>query len=315
MINIFTKLEFKNIFLASVTLICAVLVATISMFLIYRIPIDLVKKNVHSSLNIYKVNPKWAPPHSSSQVESYGDTYLLLLSLTPSTNALNDAMLGRRLAYSQDDYPVKTIFNYFSKKQNKINYSYHPRYWHGSLVVLKPLLTMFTISEIRLINMVLQISLLIILSIQLFLKGGYKLLLPFLIGIFILNPVSCILSISYYSLYYITLLSCLFLLKYKIFSSLKYWYYFFLIGIITIFFDQFTYSLISLGFPLILLVILNNEEYIPKIKKVMIASISWLLGFIGMWIGKWSIASLITGQNVFINAFNKNQIYIFLLLY
>jgi hypothetical protein len=63
--------------------------------------------------------------------------------------------------------------------------------------------------------------------------------------------------------------------------------------------------LVPLGFPLILFVLLNNEKTFLKMKKIIIASVSWGIGFSGMWLGKWLASSLITGRNIFIEAFNQ----------
>lgn len=233
---------------------------------------------------------------------------MLSKAVYPTENIIKDSMLGPYYLSETTGHPVMGLFDYFSKDQSKIFRADSARYWTGSLILLKPLLTVFDLSEIRLINMVIQMFLLCLLVIQLYLKGGYKLLMPFLVGIFILNPISCALSISYTCLYCITLLSCLILLKYNLYESKRYWYLFFITGIATIFFDQFTYILTSLGFPLILFVLLSKEKALPKIKKVFIASIYWGVGFSGMWLGKWIMASLITDVNVFLEVLNQSKL-------
>ncbi len=301
----------KNFILASLTFMCAIFFALTTMITVYSIPNTLIRKNVQYSLKLYQVEGKWykwAVPYHSSQLEGFGDAYLLSKALFPVKDILKDSMLGPYYLSEKSDHPVVALFDYFStEEQSKIFRFNSARYWSGSLILLKPLLTVFNLSEIRLINMVIQIFLLCLLVIQLYLRGGYKLLIPFLVGIFILNPISCALSISYTCLYYITLVSCLILLKYKLYESKKYWYFFFIIGITTIFFDQFTFTLISLGFPLILWVLLNNEAVLPKLKKVIIATICWGIGFLGMWLGKWIIASLITKENVFKEVLNQSK--------
>ena len=40
-------------------------------------------------------------------------------------------------------------------------------------------------------------------------------------------------------------------------------------------------------------------------KKVMTVSVYWGIGYAGMWIGKWSVASLITEKNIFLDAWNQ----------
>ena len=299
----------KNLCIACLTLICAPLIGVFLMFLAYCIPTNPITFNVKNSLAIYQVEQKWyrwAPPYFSSQLENFGDAYLLSKAVFPVTDPLKDSMLGAKCETQRDEHPVIALFDCLETADKSNTYRAETaRYWSGSLTLLKPLLTIFTLSEIRILSMILQFFLLCLLVIQLHQKGGYKLLLPFLLGVCILNPISCALSISYAPLYCITLLSCLILLKYNLYNSPKYWYFFLLIGIITIFFDQFTYILVPLGFPLILFVLLNNEKTFLKMKKIIIASVSWGIGFSGMWLGKWLASSLITGRNIFIEAFNQ----------
>lgn len=67
------------------------------------------------------------------------------------------------------------------------------------------------------------------------------------------------------------------------------------------FFDFLTYPITGLGITLGLQLALQNESLALQIKKIIRASIAWGIGYSGMWIGKWMVASVLTGDNVIAN--------------
>lgn len=121
----------------------------------------------------------------------------------------------------------------------------------------------------------------------------------------ILNPVSSALCMQYTIPYYIVMFSCLVMLRYNLQDSDKYWYYFFVIGICSGFFELLEYPMITMGIPLILFIVLNNEKWFSKSRKVVISSCCWGLGFACMWCGKWCVATLITDRNYFVDVYEQ----------
>ena len=84
---------------------------------------------------------------------------------------------------------------------------------------------------------------------------------------------------------------------------------FLLSGVITSYFDLLTYPLLSLTFPLItLLLMIRKHEKIVSNKMIVgmicLNSFFWGIGYGGMFISKWLVATLITGNDVFSIAVN-----------
>ncbi|MDY6407633.1 MAG: hypothetical protein SPL08_02890 [Pseudomonadota bacterium] len=298
---------FKNNFcLAITTLMAAILIGMVSMIAVYHIPLEPITANISNHfLNIYQKSSHWAPKYPMSNMDYFSDTIILSGALFPTKKELKvrmkDAMLVPHFAPKR----IQSLVNYSSGKSKNFFRKDYPRYWHGNLVIFKPLLAFFTVSDIRVLNMVIQTFLLCILMISLYVKGGYKLSIPFLAGALILNPVGSVLSLTSSCMYYITLLSCLIFIKKDIYYSSKYWYFFFLTGIVTVFFDFFTYPLVSLGIPLVFFAILNHDDCLVKIKKIAISTVCWVIGYAGMWIGKLCVGSIILGKNLFFDAINQ----------
>ena len=51
----------------------------------------------------------------------------------------------------------------------------------------------------------------------------------------------------------------------------------------------------------------NTLSIKRSLSLVLGASVLWAIGYFGMWFGKWVMATLITDQNVFLNAYNAIQ--------
>lgn len=83
------------------------------------------------------------------------------------------------------------------------------------------------------------------------------------------------------------------------------WYFsfFMLNGICVAFFDLLTYPLVAFGVPLILALLLDGFTTVKEgIKKLATYSFGWIIGYAGMWGGKWLAGSVLTGKDLFSDA-------------
>ena len=179
----------------------------------------------------------------------------------------------------------------------------YSRYWHGYLVYLKPLLTFLTVPAIRLLNFVIQFILLfmVILKINDVLNKKYA--FAFLITILVIDPVAAALCFQYCGLYNIKLVTILIML-YKnetLKNNGKYYILFMLAGILTSFIDLLSYPLATYGIPAVMYVLLNQDAKNLTLKIIKFG-FAWIMGYFGMWFGKWLMAWGITGYNTFANA-------------
>ena len=78
-----------------------------------------------------------------------------------------------------------------------------------------------------------------------------------------------------------------------------------LIGMATSFFDLFTTPLMTLVLPLSCVLI--REDAQPTLKEYAGLCLCWLLGYLGMWAGKWAVGSILTGENIFRDALATMQ--------
>ena len=76
---------------------------------------------------------------------------------------------------------------------------------------------------------------------------------------------------------------------------------FLMIGMITVFLDFFTTETLTLTIPMLcLLTYMKKEENGGKelIRFAAENTVSWVIGYIGMWVAKWGLAAIVLKKNV-----------------
>lgn len=308
-ITFFSHKFTKRILEIIVILFIALIAGMLSMFAAYSIPISKIQAHVTESIDILENESDsygFAPRVSTSYPDHITDALMICEAVAPRTASVIDDAINANWI-SLDSYNnVQTLINAFGKGMyDKTTVTPYPRYWHGYLIFLKPLLACMSYSEIRILAMWVQLALLC-LAIHELLKKDRKLAIAFFTSFLFLNPITSALSIQYASIYCITLLFTIILVRYNVYLSEKCWILFMLAGISTAFFDLLTYPVVALGIPLIIFTALTSEMGIRKnIKKIFEHSLSFSIGYAGMWGGKWIIASLFTDNNTIDNAISQ----------
>ena len=82
----------------------------------------------------------------------------------------------------------------------------------------------------------------------------------------------------------------------------RYLYFFLLVGMATAYLDFLTYPLVTLAFPLIVVLYLDKEVWKTKVQKLFSYSIQWGIGYIGLWALKWISADVLTESSLIADA-------------
>ena len=269
---------------------------------VYSIPNDKISKNVKESFMSIQTNPDYLNYGIIKARPDYYTDFLILniASLRTTSSPFEASILAPRYAgYKHIDLNLAVSLMSDIAPQSDSVASY-PRYWHGYLVMLKPLLLFFNINIIRGINYTLQTMLLAFALFLLYkrLNMGYSLAL--LCPVLLINPISAGFCFQYSVIYYILLVSMIVLLMKH---NQNNWKIFFWTGVATAFFDLLTYPLVPVGFLMIVSLALYD---MPLLKNVICCAkrgFAWLGGYFGMWFCKWWIASIYTGENIFLDAY------------
>lgn len=321
-------------------LIVSAFLGTALMILVYMLPVDGMKRNVRSSIDMLMkegVRNSWAafsykrPPRQMnaakdvsqsmttarpySIIDGFTDGAMINTAIYNSGNVSSlvyDAMMNPYLSYkSSSDFgnPIETLSKALDAdiSNEEAGISIYPRYWHGFLVYLKPLLTFFGIPGIRVINFILQFILMVTVMLRISDKLGRAYAIAFALSVLVIDPIASAVCLTYSNVYYVLLITMLVMLSMN--DSLKqgngYCFVFMFTGILTAFLDLLTYPFASLGMPAVLYLLMNSEiKLSEKFVNLVKQGLSWGFGYFGMWASKWYIAYMFTGYDVISDGMN-----------
>ena len=200
-----------------------------------------------------------------------------------------------------DLYQTKELYGLMHGDNIEDSYEY-ARYWHGYLVILRPLLALFNYEGIRIVLLIFTIlsagTLIVLLSKKINLLTG----IIFAIGLLSVNILIVSRSINEILIFLVAFISSIFLLLKK--DKIKnIGLFFFVVGSVSSFIDLLTTPLITLGLTSIIyfLMLQKNEDKV-SVKKYIIElikiGITWCMGYGLTWVSKWIITELIYGRPI-----------------
>ena len=280
----------------------------------FLLPTDRMEKNVKKSLSLLEKEDVYyqvIEGYDSTRLDNYTDALMLNNAIyNGKENVINKSMLVYRDTLIGNTDTIKTLRNFYTNEQETEKSTYS-RYWHGYLVLLKPLLMLFDYSNIRMLNALAQTMLLVLVAVLMYKKNKEKYIIPYIFSMLMLSPFTVMLSLQFSSIFYITNLSVAFLLLYndKLKINNNYKFLFLITGMVTSFFDFLTYPLVTFGIPIVMYLILREEkDFWKNIKEFIINGIMWAVGYIGFWCCKLAFGSLLTGENLFIDAIDQFKV-------
>ena len=184
----------------------------------------------------------------------------------------------------------------------------YARYWHGYLIVLRPLLVLFNINQFRIILSIVLVILAIILVSLISKKINFSTGIIFLTGL---------LGIEYFYLGYslqgvfifliMMIVSIIILSRYNKIKNLG--LIFFITGMLTNFFDFLTVPIVTLMIPLIIYFLLKQSEESLNIKTIFVEGIKysfvWGIGYGLTWLTKWVLIDVLYNKNMISVAINQ----------
>lgn len=268
---------------------------SILIILVNCIPDRLVKQSIQAGIDALSAegDHPWIFFTPQSQLDNFTDRIMLQMSQRTSswntvTQYFSDVSEWPWLEANSLHNPLFAAFS---------NQGY-PRYWHGYTVFLKPLLVFFSFDAIRVISFVV---LLILLGYAFYiLKTEYNLLVAcvFSISMTMINVFVVPLSLVFAPVVYLTVLC---VIGIRSFYGRSRVVLFLLVGSVINFLDFLTFPLLTLCFPLGLLIYYDVRQS-EKVSRIVVNFISsgfaWLLGYAATWFVKWIFSSVITGKNI-----------------
>lgn len=265
-------------------------VGTLLLAGVFLLPVN--EEYVADSYTILE-NEGWYPaaPMLSKSLDTYFHSFLPGV-LDNST----DSLMVRTVTDSEGE-------NVLTRALSMGGYSY---YWHGYAVILRPLLTVFHYGDIRIVNHILQMLLMLLLGGSIWRRKQNKgYMWALFTSYLLLMPVALSMSLQFSWVFYISVAGAILLLRQPNWErECRYVYLFLMLGMLTSYFDLLTYPLVTWGFPLLWWLAVSPEETeeLRRLKRVIVTGVSWIAGYAVMWIMKWLIGSIVLGENIFESA-------------
>lgn len=259
------------------------------------IPRSAVAENLEEAADFYETADMFAlltPSDTASVVHHYADAVLLnILWNQDSAHPLRAAMdaayyeaadqtQGENLAAAVDGAAPNTSY---------------ARYWHGMLIFLKPLLTFLTMDAIKILGAVVLAALAAVYFLLAWKRQLRTLAISSAVGLVLVRIWIVPLCVEYYSCFALMFL----------FADLVLWrgdrlkndaLLFVFAGALTCFFDFLTCEILTLGLPLLCLLLLRREGGKTALRTMIHCCAAWLLAYALTWLCKWGLSAAVAGR-------------------
>lgn len=292
-------------YIAIFIITAAVLIS--SLLLVSLIPREKIQKNMEKSA-AYLQQKGAAFPFTvigvgCSHADYYADAVLLNVAFYFEREHPAESVSWAHF-YSEDKYDwngmVTDYLSFAVKNQPEPNQQYL-RYWHGSLVIVRPLLIWLSISAIyKLLGGLLWILLgsIVILLIR---KGFRKEAVAFILAMIAVSVWFVPVCLEYTWMFLVMAITTLIVIRFSLKQEFdKMPGLFLCVGMITVFLDFFTTETITLLIPLLFMSAIRHKQNSdpPHWISVVHCSALWGTGYIAMWMTKWIFATVVLKQDV-----------------
>ena len=177
------------------------------------------------------------------------------------------------------------------------------RYWHGYVMILRPIFYFIDYWDYLLINSFAQLFAMGCVGYAIFkVTGKKRYLLAFFSSCVFLTPAATAMSLQNSPVFYISMFGSAFcLLKADwILEKNRRYYVFLILGILTCYFDFLTYPLLSFVFPFCWLLVAADAkmDLISRCRLLFGGGVSFILGWGGFFGVKWLVQTIICGPEI-----------------
>ena len=307
-------------------ILCGIVLGFVLLLLVELLPKGSMVRHMQESVSVLAEEGSY-PVLSSfrmSTLDNVTDALILGSAAYDGEGSLLDTVLLRyRYICSLDGEALdglNSLIAYYSGYPGlETSTGDYPRYWHGYLLYVKPLLCLLNYQQIRALNTAVQTLLVLVIVFLLWRNYLDKAIPAYLLIWGILLPPFMGKSLQYSSAYYIFSVAVIVLLLYfkKWVGTVRFLYFFLIIGMATSYFDLLTYPVATVGIPLVFYFLLkcaacesgDTKESLTAAKESLIEIVKfsavWCVGYVFMWAGKWILANLLTDQDIMTNAYQQ----------
>lgn len=230
-----------------------------------------------------------------SRMDRYADSILLGIAYQyDNEHPLTSVMWS---SYYHDKYENENVNLLTAVTQNREANQQYLRYWHGSIAIVRPLLLLFHIKQIYVLHGIVLLGLSVTLLWLLCRRKAYLQAGGVCLGLIMTGAWFVPFSLEYtwtYLLMLVMSIAAVLLLGQE--KTRTFGLFFMVSGMLTAYMDFLTSETLTLTVPLLLL--LGMKEWASKIQFAVRSILAWGMGYVGMWLMKWLMASVVLSENV-----------------
>jgi len=283
-------------------LAAGIVAGTLLLTLVFMIPVNEAHPNAAASVSILE-KEGWYPIFPL--VDSFKEIGGPVINSMGILDNFTDSIMIHTAVDSTEGSALYRALNSYNSVMDT-GYSY---YWHGYVTILRPLLLFIDYGEIRVLNSMLQILLSAMLAGMIYKKKGLPWFLLSLTVYGLLMPMALMFSLQYSWVFYIGTLGSMTAVKYGdyLWAKNRLIYFFMILGMLSSYMDLLTYPLFTWGMPMLWLIVTCGEELTEeeRVRSVISCGIFWIIGYGGMWAGKWLMGQLVLPDNVLSRALRE----------
>lgn len=294
-----------------ISLIVIVVLCLISLVLVTMLPDKTVKEHCKKIAESYAsektIIPEIKMGINNTMLDNYANAKSVsIIYALDRERPLSSVMEAK---YYEEDMKSMTQCLVDLVNGNEETNQEYTRYWHGYIVILKPLLMLFNEKGVYIFIGIILLSLILLIIKELW-KIDKRAIIAFIIGLYMITIWVVPICFEYMWAMIVSFVISLIVLKKDNGENKKIYYYFWITGILTCFFDFLTVELLTVLLPLMFILIKRNKEKkLGNLKEIIIfiikSLIIWGLGYMLMFIAKWIIASIILRRNCIVEAIEK----------
>ena len=237
---------------------------------------------------------------NGSIIDRYADSILLGIAYSYDSSrpfvSVMESKYYHRYNYNENENLLKAVTEECEPNQQYL------RYWHGSIALVRPLLQVFNLRQIYILNACILALLGIVLLVLLLRQKAYIPVFGIVLGLVMTSAWFVPYSLEYTWTY---MLMLIFSILAVVLSNGKrdglLGPLFMISGMLTSFMDFLTTETLTLTVPLLLVLWIIAGQRRPEetsLGKAAAGCGVWLLGYAGMWIMKWLLAAIAMSENV-----------------
>ncbi len=300
--------------------LCLVIVVTLVNFGLlvatFFLPVDEMRENVARSSELFNyegVYPHWDTGYKTTKLDGWTEGAVYGMAIYQEGGSpLTNAILMHYIDAEGEQMPW-SMTNYANHADKKYSFPVYGRYWYGTVGILKVLLLMFDVGDIRMFNCILQIALSLLIIIKMVKEGLDGRIVPLLVGIMIIDPISMIMCITYSSDYVPMLLAIIAILYgYDRIEKFGWMEFFAVLGAVMAFFSMLSFPLIALGIPLLFKIWCDGvygSAQKNQVRDTVVYTGAWGISYGIAWGIKWIIGTLFSDYDFIGNALNQADSY------